>query len=48
LLEKRICSQADFDTIKQSVDTEMDEAVKFAQDSPEPDVSELLADVYTV
>ncbi|MCP4750549.1 MAG: thiamine pyrophosphate-dependent dehydrogenase E1 component subunit alpha [Proteobacteria bacterium] len=48
LLEKKVCSQEDFETIKQSVDKEMDEAVTFAQDSPEPDASELLTDVYTV
>jgi pyruvate dehydrogenase E1 component alpha subunit len=51
LLEKRLeeegISADQIAEVRAAAKTLMDDAVKFAEDSPEPDLSELLTDVYT-
>lgn len=46
LLEEGILSAEDVNTLVGEVEKEVDEAVEFAQDSPEPELEEALADVY--
>ncbi|MDI6759624.1 MAG: thiamine pyrophosphate-dependent dehydrogenase E1 component subunit alpha [Candidatus Brocadiaceae bacterium] len=46
LLENGILSQKDVDSIAEKVNAEVEEAVKFAKESPFPDEAELLEDVY--
>jgi pyruvate dehydrogenase E1 component alpha subunit len=46
VIEAGVLAQNDLDTIHGKVDAMIAEALKFAQESPEPDVSELLADLY--
>jgi len=46
LLETKALTKDKMKKIRESVQREIEEAVKFAQESPEPDVSELLEDVY--
>lgn len=46
LLENGILSQKDVSTIAKEVSEEMEEAVRFAKESPFPDEDELLKDVY--
>jgi len=46
LLENGILSQKDVSTIAKEVGEEMEEAVRFAKESPFPDEAELLKDVY--
>jgi pyruvate dehydrogenase E1 component alpha subunit len=46
LLETKALTKDRVKKIRESVQGEIEEAVKFAQESPEPDVSELLEDVY--
>lgn len=41
LLEHNLANQNELDEIKQKVQTEVDEAVKFAEESPEPDPKDL-------
>jgi acetoin:2,6-dichlorophenolindophenol oxidoreductase subunit alpha len=48
LISLGVASAAKIDEIKASVAKEIEAALKFAQDSPFPDPSELLDDVYTV
>ena len=47
LIERSILTDASADQIVQSVRDDVEAAVKFAEESPEPDVSALLDDVYT-
>ena len=46
LLENGILSRKDVSTIAKEVGEEMEEAVRFAKESPFPDEAELLKDVY--
>jgi acetoin:2,6-dichlorophenolindophenol oxidoreductase subunit alpha len=46
LLDMKALSRDKIQKIRDSVQQEIDEAVRFAQESPEPDVSELTRDVY--
>ena len=46
VLNDKVLAQDDLTAIDQQVATMMDEAVTFADESPEPEVSELLTDVY--
>ena len=46
LVELGMASQADLDAIRAKVDEEIEAAVKFAEDSPEPGDDELLTDVW--
>ena len=47
LAERGVFSQAQADEIVESIRNDVEEAIKFAEESPEPDVSTLLDDVYT-
>ena len=47
LLDMGVLSEAKVSEIKGSIEKELAEAVQFAEESPLPDVSELLDDVYT-
>ncbi|WP_207368683.1 thiamine pyrophosphate-dependent dehydrogenase E1 component subunit alpha [Heyndrickxia coagulans] len=46
VLEQNLLSEADINSLEQKVEQEIEEAVKFSEDSPYPDPSELLKDVY--
>jgi pyruvate dehydrogenase E1 component alpha subunit len=46
ILSKKFATQAEIDAINQRVSSTIAESVKFAEDSPWPDDSELLKDVY--
>lgn len=46
LLEYKLLKQADLDAIEKRISGRVKEAVEFAQNSPEPDSSELYTDVY--
>ncbi|WP_017550380.1 thiamine pyrophosphate-dependent dehydrogenase E1 component subunit alpha [Heyndrickxia coagulans] len=46
VLEQNLLSEADINSLEQKVGQEIEEAVKFGEDSPYPDPSELLKDVY--
>jgi len=46
LESEALMSQADFDAMDKDITTECDDAVKFADESPEPEPSELHTDVY--
>ncbi|MED4977093.1 thiamine pyrophosphate-dependent dehydrogenase E1 component subunit alpha [Heyndrickxia faecalis] len=46
VLEQNLFSEADINSLEQKVEQEIEEAVKFSEDSPYPDPSELLKDVY--
>jgi pyruvate dehydrogenase E1 component alpha subunit len=46
ILSKKFATQEDIDAINQRVSSTITESVKFAEDSPWPDDSELLKDVY--
>ncbi|NWN94223.1 MAG: thiamine pyrophosphate-dependent dehydrogenase E1 component subunit alpha [Bacillus sp. (in: Bacteria)] len=46
VLEQNLFSEADINTLEQKVEQEIEEAVKFSEESPYPDPSELLKDVY--
>lgn len=48
LVTKNVCDAAQFADIRQSLEQELEDAVKFAEESPEPDIEDLLADVYTI
>jgi TPP-dependent pyruvate/acetoin dehydrogenase alpha subunit len=47
LLSERIMTQREVDAVKSDLERELDEAVKFAQESPEPSLEESLADIFT-
>lgn len=47
LVENKVLEQADIDAIDAAVEAEMDEAVKFAEESPYPDREDALKDVYS-
>lgn len=46
LVDQGYATQADLDAMKANGETKIDEAVKFADESPYPDVNELVTDVY--
>jgi len=46
LLEKRLLTPDDMERIKREADAEVAEAQKFADESPDPDPSEILTKVY--
>nr|WP_017553104.1 thiamine pyrophosphate-dependent dehydrogenase E1 component subunit alpha [Heyndrickxia coagulans] len=46
VLEQNLLSEADINSLEQKVEQEIEEAVKFGEDSPYPDPIELLKDVY--
>lgn len=46
VLEQNLFSEADINSLEQKVEQEIEEAVKFGEESPYPDPSELLKDVY--
>jgi pyruvate dehydrogenase E1 component alpha subunit len=46
LLEKKILKEKDTEDIRMKIKAEIDQALAFAEDSPHPDLSELMADVY--
>ncbi|MGG3385666.1 thiamine pyrophosphate-dependent dehydrogenase E1 component subunit alpha [Heyndrickxia faecalis] len=46
VLEQNLLSEADINSLEQKVEQEIEEAVKFSEESPYPDPSELLKDVY--
>lgn len=43
-----VLSESDAEAVRAEVETDIEAAIKFAEDSPEPDPSELLEDVYYV
>ena len=46
LLKRRVCSEKDLYDIDQRIEKEIEEAVKFAQSSPDPNPEDALEDVY--
>jgi len=46
MVQNKIATNAELDKIEQNVLRELDEAVKFAQESPEPAPEEALEDIY--
>ena len=48
LIEKKIITESGIKKIVADTEKELDEAVKFAVDSPEPDIEEALKDIYCV
>lgn len=46
LVEGKVFSEEDLEAIRQKAKEEVDEAVAFAEEAPEPDAADLLADVY--
>lgn len=46
LIEQNLMTESVIDSLEQKVDNEITEAVKFSEESPYPDSSELLTDVY--
>lgn len=46
LLNQKFATEADIEAIHERVKSEVDEAVQFAEESPFPDESELLTDIY--
>lgn len=47
MIQENICSEEEILTIKDKIKQEMDEAVKFAEESPFPEAQELYTDNYT-
>ena len=45
LLEQKILTQSDVDKLDADIKQELDEAVKFAQESPEPELEEAITDI---
>ena len=45
LLEKKLAAESDFEKWEEEVSTQVEEAVQFAEDSPEPELSALYEDV---
>lgn len=48
LLRKKVLSESEFEEIQTAATRELDEAVKFAIESPEPKVEEALEDIYYI
>lgn len=48
LLEKNVCTGETLAGIQKAADDEIADALQFAEESPEPELSDLLEDVYTV
>lgn len=46
LQKNSICNADQFSDIRTALEQELDEAVRFAEESPEPEIEELLSDVY--
>jgi len=46
LLGQAIVTESDIDKVSKSVDNELNEAVKFATESPEPDLDDIKNDIY--
>jgi len=46
LLQKKILTESEIEEIQTTIEQELDEAVKFAVESPEPKVEEALEDIY--
>lgn len=46
ILSKKIASPEELNSIEEKVEQEVEEAVQFAESSPDPDLSELFSDVY--
>ena len=46
ILKKKYATQAQIDAINERIDAEIDECVRFAEESPFPDDSELYKDIY--
>jgi pyruvate dehydrogenase E1 component alpha subunit len=46
ILKKKYATQEEIDAINAKADAEIDECVKFAEESPAPDDSELFKDIY--
>ncbi len=46
MVQNKMATDAELDEIENSVLRELDEAVKFAQESPEPTPEEALEDIY--
>lgn len=46
IFKKKYATQAEIDAINAKIDTEIEECVRFAEESPFPDDSELLKDIY--
>jgi pyruvate dehydrogenase E1 component alpha subunit len=46
ILDKKLATEADLDAIDKKVLSQVDESVKFAEESPFPDASEALQDIY--
>jgi pyruvate dehydrogenase E1 component alpha subunit len=46
LIQNKMATEAELDKIEKSVLRELDEAVKFAQESPEPAPEEAMEDIY--
>ncbi|SFH59170.1 pyruvate dehydrogenase E1 component alpha subunit [Tindallia magadiensis] len=47
LLEMEICEESELNTIDEEVTDQVEEAIKFAEESPDPVVEEAVQDVYT-
>lgn len=48
LIEEKILSKAEIEEIQTAVERELDQAVKFAAESPEPSVEDALKDIYYI
>ena len=48
LLQEKILTESELEAIVTATEKELDEAVKFATDSPEPDIKEALKDIYYI
>ena len=48
LLQEKILTESELEAIVTTTEKELDEAVKFAADSPEPDIKEALKDIYYI
>jgi acetoin:2,6-dichlorophenolindophenol oxidoreductase subunit alpha len=46
LLSMRICGEKDLEEIQQNIEREIEEAVVFARNSPEPDDEDMIEDIY--
>ena len=47
ILKEKIATEEEINAIKEKISIEINEAVKFAEESPLPDASELYEDNYT-
>lgn len=48
MIDRGSATAADFEAVWASIRSDVDAAIKFADDSPVPDASQLMADVYTI